>query len=49
MLAALVAERLNASPPLDHGVFHIEQLFDPREVFAVAEGHSICFDLDRVS
>ncbi|HZB10953.1 MAG TPA: saccharopine dehydrogenase NADP-binding domain-containing protein [Rubrobacter sp.] len=49
VLAALVAGRLNASPPLDHGVFHVEQLFDPLEVFADAEGHGIIsFDLGHV-
>lgn len=48
VLAALVAGRLNASPSLDHGVFHVEQLFDPLEVFADAEGHGISFDLGHV-
>jgi hypothetical protein len=48
-VAALVAERLNASPPLDHGVLHIEQLFKPREVFADVEGHGIRFDLGHSS
>jgi hypothetical protein len=49
VIAALVAARLNASPPLDHGVFHVEQLFDPPEIFANAEKHGISFDLGRVS
>ena len=48
VVAALVARRLSTSPPLDHGVFHIEQLFEPREVFACAGRRGICFDLGRV-
>jgi hypothetical protein len=39
-VAALVAERLYALPP-DPGVFHIEQLFDPSEVFARVAEHGI--------
>jgi len=49
VIAALVAARLNASPSLAHGVFHVEQLFDPREVFAYAERHGISFDPGRAS
>jgi saccharopine dehydrogenase-like NADP-dependent oxidoreductase len=49
VVAALAAGRLNASSPLDHGVFHVEQLFDPPEVFADAEGHGISFDLGHAS
>lgn len=49
MVAALVAERLSASPPLDHGVFHMEQLFDPPGFFAAAGEHGISFDLGHAS
>jgi hypothetical protein len=48
-VAALVAERLNASPALDHGVFHVDQLFDPPEVFAALKGHGISVDMGHVS
>lgn len=44
VVAALITERLLASPSLEYGVFHIEQLFDPAEVFAAIEGQGISFD-----
>ncbi len=49
VVAALVAKRLNTSSPLDHSVFRVEQLFDPREIFAYAGRHGVSFDPDRVS
>jgi saccharopine dehydrogenase (NAD+, L-lysine forming) len=49
VVAALVAERLYASPPQYHGVFHVDQLFDPLEFFAAVEERGISFDLGCAS
>ena len=46
VVAALVAGRLQASP-LQRGVFHAEQLFDPPEVFAGVMEHGIAIITKR--
>lgn len=46
-VAAVVAERLYEGAVPDHGVFHIEQVFEPQEVFArlAAEGFDLHLDV----
>ena len=44
VVAALVVGTLQASP-LQRGVFHAEQLFDPLEVFAGVKEHGLAIDL----
>jgi hypothetical protein len=44
-VAAIVAERLLTSPSLEHGVFHIEQPFEPIEFFARVEEFRLTVDL----
>jgi hypothetical protein len=46
VVAALVAEKLHASP-LQRGVFHAEQLFNPLEVFAGIMEHGIAIITKR--
>lgn len=44
MVATLVAERLYTTP-FERGVFHIEQLFDPSEVFPYLVDHGLALHL----
>lgn len=49
VVAALVAERLYASPPPYHGVFHVDQLIDPLEFSAAVGERGISFDLGHAT